>query len=107
MGAKNKSRQVGKAMGLCSTCESISSCMYVRTSQYPILECEQFECVGCEDRTISTTPVIQSQEVQPTVRPLDKYEGLCVNCDNREVRPQVGCGFIKAGTKSLYCEEYS
>lgn len=85
--------------GLCTTCNRVRNCSYIRNPGQPVLFCEEFDCY--------TPPVIEEQpaEVQaPTAEDMkqwDEYKGLCVNCDSRE-----NCAIRNSEIGVWHCEEY-
>jgi hypothetical protein len=99
--AKPVRRQPEKQVlqGLCQTCDHASNCGYVRSSEQPVVFCEEFDS--------SALPMVADAQLEapaPTaadMRLWDEYKGLCVNCDMRET-----CAIRKPETGIWHCEEY-
>jgi hypothetical protein len=89
--------------GLCSTCRTASTCMYLRCSSKPILQCEEFEAFSCEPKGQPVEPRTASVKGNPgdISKETPKYFGLCSNCKHTET-----CTFPKPAGGVWHCEEY-
>ena len=88
--------------GLCSTCDNAPSCFH-RARRGPALFCELFDNhVWPELRTVKKEASPAPPGVlEATDEDTCKYEGLCVNCDNRQT-----CAHPKPAGGVWHCENY-
>jgi len=86
----------GQSPGLCSTCNSGSTCTRRKSTEFPIQFCEEFD---------DSTP--REEEDQPAAAPEDEETapdtvmGLCCNCGNHDF-----CTLQDAPGGVWHCEEY-
>jgi hypothetical protein len=90
--------------GLCSTCNNALSCFH-RARRGPALFCELFDDhvrpeLGANRRKVSPSP-IPSAVLEAKDDDISKYEGLCVNCENRQT-----CAHPKPAGGVWHCENY-
>ncbi len=86
-------------LGLCLTCNHSLTCTYTRSSDSPVLFCEEFDISQS-----SNSPIYNPAEVQAAKHiqsSNDRLPGLCSNCENRR-----SCTFPKAEGGIWHCEEY-
>jgi hypothetical protein len=89
--------------GLCATCRSASTCMYLRSSSQPILHCEEFEESHYKPIMKPMETTMSMSEKKPEANPerKSKHFGLCTNCKHRET-----CTFTRPEGGVWHCEEY-
>ena len=89
--------------GICSTCRTASTCMYLRSSPKPILRCEEYEEFPYKPKNNPVEKNMSLSKDNPAGNPgkKPKYSGLCINCKNRDT-----CKFIKPQGGVWHCEEY-
>ena len=102
---KSTTSRVAKYSGLCSTCNNAPDCCLIGSTDQPVIFCEEFNIhQQTQVRTMDDT-ALQAVDFQSiiTQKPKEpsKYQGLCVNCDDRET-----CTFLKPEGGAWYCEEY-
>ena len=90
--------------GLCMTCNNAPSCFH-RARRGPALFCELFDdYVPPEQRAIrrkvSPAPEVSVASSAPD-GDVARYEGLCVNCENRQT-----CAHPKLAGGVWHCEDY-
>ncbi len=88
--------------GLCMTCNNARGCFYL-SSRGPALFCELFDdYVRPELRTVKVSPGVETSASLATAEDdASKYEGLCVNCENRQ-----NCTHSKPAGGIWHCEDY-
>ncbi len=84
--------------GLCSNCNHRQTCCYLERASQPILHCEEF-FAHTPETTRSTTQVRTRTDGGGDV---DKFNGLCVNCDFR-----LDCKNAGKEGGVWHCEEYA
>ena len=89
--------------GLCVNCKNALTCIFAGSSEKPVAQCEEYECMN----SISGENYDQIRQ-QKTVRRQKNshyedhiYKGLCVNCEERYM-----CRFPKPEGGVWHCEEY-
>ena len=89
--------------GLCATCRNASTCMYLKNSSKPILQCEEFEEFPSKPEKKPMEASMSMSKNNPGGNPGEKskYFGLCSNCKHRET-----CTFPKPQGGVWHCEEY-
>ena len=91
--------------GLCSTCETASTCTFPRDPERPIMHCDELD--SYQGDTVTVKKVARAELAGPKAvseaeqKELGKYKGLCVNCENRET-----CTFPKPEGGVWHCDEY-
>jgi hypothetical protein len=91
--------------GICGACINAIHCVFLKTADGPIIQCEEFDSFPTVTRKIGV--VGSSKNVGDcSVTPLQeadttKFKGLCVNCKNR-----AECAFPKPEGGVWRCEEY-
>lgn len=94
-----------ESVGLCSTCNNSSFCVYRARRGFDALFCDMFDIRsassvrgdGYRSAETATTDARAGDEESVTAT----YAGLCVNCENRE-----NCLMPKPETGVWHCEEY-
>jgi hypothetical protein len=91
-----------KYRDICSTCRNAPGCTFQKDRPKPSLYCEEFEI------DMSPSVKIAGKEKSPATASVDaedeelnKFVGLCSNCDNRRT-----CAFPKPEGGIWHCEEY-
>ena len=89
--------------GLCATCRTASTCMYLRSSSKPILQCEEFERFPIKPGKKPMEASMSMSKNNPEGNPgkKHKYFGLCTNCNHRDA-----CKFLQPQGGVWHCEEY-
>ncbi len=91
--------------GLCSTCDTASTCTFPRDPERPIMHCDELDSykddVAAVERVPRAEPVSPKAISEATQKQLDRHQGLCVNCENREC-----CTFPKPEGGVWHCDEY-
>jgi len=89
--------------GLCSTCRNAPTCMYLRNSSKPVLQCEEYEEFPSEPgkKPMEAKKPISKNNPGGNPKEKPKYFGLCANCKHRET-----CTFPKPQGGVWHCEEY-
>ena len=89
--------------GLCASCLTASTCMYLRSSSKPILQCEEFEEFPCKPSKKPMEASMSMSKNNPGGNPerKSKYYGLCTNCKHRDT-----CKFLQPQGGVWHCEEY-
>jgi len=86
-----------RAMGICSTCNSMELCTSRRTWIGPVHHCEEFDdCVDSPSRP-ARLAIVTTNEPETD----GGLFGICVNCAHRET-----CTFPKVEGGIWHCEEY-
>jgi len=91
--------------GLCSTCETASTCTFPRDPERPIMHCDELDSYQAD--TVTVEKVARAEPTGPKAvseaeqKELGKYKGLCVNCENCE-----SCTFPKPEGGVWHCDEY-
>ena len=91
--------------GLCSTCDMASTCTFPRDPERPIMHCDELDSYQADTVTpeelLRAEPARREAVAETKQKELGKYQGLCVNCENRET-----CTFPKAEGGVWHCDEY-
>jgi hypothetical protein len=89
-------------IGLCSTCLNDKSCMFARSLEHPILQCEEFEIYEPNYLRYFSNEVFQENNSQ-NIEEIEsnKFKGLCSNCEDRQI-----CTHYKPETGIWHCEDY-
>ena len=91
--------------GLCSTCDTASTCTFPRDPERPIMHCDELDShrvdIVAVERVPRAEPVSPKALSEAKQEELGKYKGLCVNCENRET-----CTFPKPEGGVWHCDEY-
>jgi len=91
--------------GLCSTCDTASTCTFPRDPERPIMHCDELDSHRVDTATaeelLRAEPARREAVARAKQKELDKYQGLCVNCENRET-----CTFPKPEGGVWHCDEY-
>jgi hypothetical protein len=87
-------------IGLCMTCNNVSTCVYRKRYKKPVWHCEEFDnyvlpkynqiLIMNDDEFLG----IQQKET-------NQFKGLCSNCDDR-----YSCKYPKPESGIWHCEEY-
>lgn len=87
--------------GLCTTCESASSCKFPKYEEKPVVFCEEFD--GYTRNEHVENPDVQAILTYVSVKPREGklMAGLCSNCARRET-----CVYPKTEGGIWHCEEY-
>lgn len=85
-------------LGLCSTCNNVANCGFLRANGQPIVFCEEFDSIV---PTVSEEVVSEHFPTVEEMREWDEYKGLCINCDNRK-----DCAIRNREIGVWHCEEY-
>jgi hypothetical protein len=88
---------VARDLGLCSTCNDITTCTSRKNWQGPVFFCEEFDCHACSTNPTAAPKVVST--APPRV--VGRWGGLCVNCDHREE-----CALPRHEGGVWHCEEY-
>lgn len=94
---------IKNSQGLCMTCNNARSCFYL-ASRGPVLFCELFDDYMPPDlRTTKRMSPVPERLVALEVTDANtvKYDGLCVNCENRRT-----CAHPKPAGGVWHCEDY-
>ena len=83
--------------GLCSSCIHASYCMYLKKTDLPVWQCEEFEETG-EFQKASSNTVSAPKRSFPGY---DNLKGLCMDCKNRKT-----CMHEKPEEGIWRCEDY-
>ena len=90
--------------GLCSTCNSIETCINRKNWKGPVMFCEEFDDCVPVDTPEKTTESAKKGTVialPEKTKAASVRRGLCVNCRHRET-----CGFPIVEGGVWHCEEY-
>jgi hypothetical protein len=91
--------------GICAVCKSAPHCVFLKGSQSPIMQCEEFESFSPVKRKKFDADNPQQAKTLTTTTTQDsdtpKHKGLCINCKNSEK-----CSFPKPEGGVWRCEEY-
>ena len=91
---------------LCSTCNSVPTCVLFKHGKQPVIYCELFDDyvpppaiieINTDVSMTSDTP----EGLEPRNTGLINTEGLCLDCENRET-----CMYRKREGGTWQCEEY-
>lgn len=92
--------------GLCSTCNSVPTCVLFKHGKRSVIYCELFDDyvpppaiieINTDVSMTSDTP----EGLEPRNTGLINTEGLCLDCENRET-----CMYRKREGGTWQCEEY-
>lgn len=94
-----------KAIGLCATCNNVTTCFHRRRHDQPVWQCEEFDdsdLTEAKQMDNSNMQNVSTEEVNDDCdeRPR-KLGGLCSSCKHREV-----CTYSKPEGGVWRCEEY-
>ena len=85
--------------GLCVTCIHADDCVYMRRSESPVQQCNEFAVFyDVADQKSAASTIAETDDVKPQE---ELYRGLCMNCDERN-----NCGPTKTRAGVWQCEEY-
>ncbi|HVP35369.1 MAG TPA: hypothetical protein VMT04_00100 [Terriglobales bacterium] len=87
--------------GLCLTCQNASTCIYPRSSDRPVLQCEEFDCYEAPMERTTVDRILAIARNGARSEKESDLKGLCVNCENRAT-----CTFQKPEAGVWRCEEY-
>jgi len=87
--------------GLCTTCETASTCAFPKYEGQPIIFCEEFD--GYQRNGHVENPDVQAILAYVNVKPRagKVLNGICSNCEINQ-----SCVFPKAEGGIWHCEEY-
>ncbi len=87
-------------IGICMTCNNVSTCVHRRRHKQPVWFCEEFDnyLLPKDNRIMfmNDDEFLRDQEEET-----NQLKGLCSNCDNRKT-----CAFQKPESGVWHCEEY-
>jgi hypothetical protein len=102
---KTKIQEEAKlGLGLCTTCSNLGECTFPRSSNSPIMHCDEFSGYEMRGLVLTVQDLIPAKKTKTTVatKPLStKLKGLCMNCDNNE-----DCTYPKSESGVWHCDEY-
>ena len=94
--------------GLCATCSTASTCIFLRSAEEPILQCEEFDDRG----PAAPKPARYDADIELTrqrwesaaleIATLQTNRGLCANCEHNAT-----CTFDRPEAGVWHCEEYA
>ncbi len=89
-------------IGLCSTCNNSTTCVYRVKRGFDAMYCDMFDCHVKSNGHEELEPVLIYAETAAKYSNPAQHRGLCANCENREscVLPQPDEGV-------WHCEEYT
>ena len=94
-----------KHAGLCSNCKQAPTCTYPKDPRWPVLQCDEYECVEAGSKTAAGKDSLAATALQKGSEAKEedssKYMGLCSNCENRHT-----CVFAGREGGIWRCEEY-
>ncbi len=85
-----------KFSDLCANCTHEAGCGYKAKHTRPILFCEEFEYIKGEE-----TMRALKQKLNRFEEDSNKYNGLCRNCENRDI-----CLPKKVKSNVIHCNDY-
>ena len=87
--------------GLCTTCESVTSCKYLSFQDQPVIFCEEFDDHKRNGHieNVDLKAILAYMKVKPQESKVQK--GLCINCETRET-----CQYPRTEGGVWHCEEY-
>jgi len=85
--------------GLCTTCIHRTVCCL--TCKQPVSECEEYISEENEEKIKSGKTPVSAAQSFPVHGEDGKYQGLCINCENRH-----SCPLSSTDGGVWYCEEY-
>lgn len=88
---------VPENLGICSTCNHLSTCIHRLKNNRPIWFCEEFDDYTPSD----LMAVIDHPEIEEVNDDRNSFMGLCINCENR-----FDCPHAKQAGGIWQCEEY-
>jgi len=86
---------------LCWTCNHSTECLQKATLLRPVWFCEEFDCYVRVQKMAEKDKAPQETVSCTIEEEADRYEGLCRNCEDRQI-----CAYSRTGERTLYCEEY-
>lgn len=89
-----------KVIGLCITCNNVSTCVHRRRHKQPVWYCEEFDnyLPPKEDLVL----IMKDDEfLGEQQKETNGLSGLCSNCENRDT-----CTYQKPESGVWHCEEY-
>ena len=90
-----------KEKGICSTCNHMSTCIYLKKAEQPIYFCEEFDDYISSEITNLFQSIPSQTEFNKNREYSSEIKGLCINCDNNQA-----CYFQIRTANISYCEEY-
>lgn len=91
--------------GLCSCCNSLQTCTFLKNPGHPILQCEEFDgIVPSPRKKASRSNLLRFNVRESTAKGKDglgHFRGLCSLCENLRA-----CTFPKPEGGVWHCEEY-
>jgi len=94
----------GRYRGLCSTCNNVSSCTYLGSSERAVMFCEEFDASSSSPTSRVKPPLstpITYIDLSCAEEDSSAYKGLCKFCEIRDT-----CTYPKSETGVWHCEEY-
>ena len=86
------------AGGLCVSCNHRPMCMYLRESEVPIMQCDEYDDFSPPD-TLGRYAMAQASQAQTDETA--ELQGLCRTCERRST-----CMHAKSGFVFWQCEDY-
>lgn len=91
--------------GLCVNCQHSDSCIYLKNTNRPVLQCEEFEIAEALPARTTVNNILTTSTPRSKTGLEDKistnFKGLCKNCDNR-----LTCTLPRPESGVWHCEEY-
>jgi hypothetical protein len=84
-------------LGLCTTCDNMSSCVFYTANGKPVQQCEEYS-ISSTSKVTDSRLASAAEEAAPKEY---EFKGLCMNCEKRKV-----CRFAKSEGGIWHCEEY-
>jgi hypothetical protein len=89
-----------RELGICSTCNHRSSCLFLKTARHPIAFCEEFD--DSTSQAVSPEPPRKEKRLSEINYGQGQEEGVCVTCANRS-----SCVYRQPGVAIWDCEDFS
>jgi hypothetical protein len=89
------------SMGLCSSCNNASQCVYRKKRGFDAIYCETFDNLNGDGGRHRSSIVMDVVEESSEDSAKITYLGLCANCENRD-----NCQLPKPDAGVWHCEEY-
>ena len=87
-------------IGICMTCNNVSTCVHRRRHRKPVWHCEEFD--NHSDPVDNLVMIMDDDEfLGVQEKETNHLIGLCSNCDNRKT-----CKYPKPESGVWHCEEY-